>query len=87
MPIERSRHPKKQIEKAVQYAESLGWRVELSKKGHAWGRLYCPLASRLGCKISVWGTPKDADNHARAIQSAVDNCDCAFHDDDCCNEP
>lgn len=27
----RPRHPKPEIEKAVQYAEGLGWRVELSK--------------------------------------------------------
>ena len=30
----RPRHPKPEIEKAVQYAEGLGWRVELSN-GHA----------------------------------------------------
>src|SRR5258708_5195009 len=33
----RSRHSDKHIERAVQYAETLGWRVVLSN-GHAWGR-------------------------------------------------
>lgn len=42
MPISRPRHPKPVIEKTVQYAEQIGWRVVLSS-GHAWGRLYCPL--------------------------------------------
>jgi hypothetical protein len=27
----RPRHPKPEIEKSIQYAEELGWRVELSK--------------------------------------------------------
>jgi hypothetical protein len=73
MPMSRSRHPKPAIEKAVQYAEQLGWRVEMSK-GHAWGRLYCPLSSRDGCIVSVWSTPRSPENHARHIRSAVDAC-------------
>jgi len=32
----RPRHPKPEIEKAIQYAEQVGWSVELSS-GHAWG--------------------------------------------------
>ena len=36
-------HPDKDIEAAVIYAESMGWRCELSN-GHAWGRLFCPGA-------------------------------------------
>ena len=30
MPISRPRHPKPAIEKAIRYAEQLGWRVVLS---------------------------------------------------------
>jgi hypothetical protein len=52
----RSRHPDQHIERAIQYAEALGWRVALSN-GHAWGRLFCPHASRGGCIVSVWSTP------------------------------
>lgn len=57
----------------MKYAEGLGWRVTLSN-GHAWGRLFCPAAVRGGCIISVWSTPKSADNHARQICSRVDSC-------------
>jgi len=73
MPASRPRHPKAAIEKAVQYAEQLGWRVELSK-GHAWGRLYCPSSSWDGCIVSVWSTPRSPDNHARHLRKAVDAC-------------
>ena len=69
----RPRHPKKAIEKAVQYAESLGWRVELSK-GHAWGRLLCPHRGRDGCIVGVYSTPRSPDNHARHIQREIDLC-------------
>lgn len=73
MSISRPRHPKPPIEKAVAYAEQLGWRVELSQ-GHAWGRLYCPHSTRAGCIIGVWSTPKVAENHARHIRKGVDAC-------------
>ena len=73
MPVARSRHPKPQVEKAVQYAEQLGWRVELSN-GHAWGHLYCPQSDRTGCIVSVWSTPRSADNHARQLRKAIDCC-------------
>lgn len=72
------RHSKPEVEAAVRYALSLGWRLEMSS-GHAWGRLYCPRASREGCIVSVWSTPRNAGNHARQIRSAVDRCDhCGF---------
>ena len=69
----RPRHPDKHIEKAISYAESLGWRVEISE-GHAWGRLFCPLSTREGCIVSVWSTPKNPENHARHIGREVDLC-------------
>jgi hypothetical protein len=74
----RPRHPNKHIEKAVQYAEAMGWRVELSQ-GHAWGRLFCPHATPEGCIISVWSTPRNPENHARHIRREVDQCP---HDDE-----
>ena len=73
MPISRPRHPKPPIEKAIQYAEQLGWRVEIAR-GHAWGRLYCPTSSRQGCIISIWSTPRVPENHARHIRKAIDAC-------------
>lgn len=73
MPKSRPRHGNKEIEKAVAYAEALGWRVEISN-GHAWGRLFCPRATREGCKISVWSTPRVPENHARHLRKVVDAC-------------
>jgi hypothetical protein len=69
----RPRHPDKHIEKAIRYAESLGWRVELSN-GHAWGHLLCPERSRDGHIVPIWSTPRNAENHARHIQREVDLC-------------
>jgi hypothetical protein len=82
--MSRPRHPKPSIEKAVQYAEQQGWRVELSN-GHAWGRLYCPFSSREGCIVSVWSTPKNPDSHARHIRKYVDACP-HWSDSDCDSE-
>lgn len=84
----RPRHPNKHIEKAIRYAESLGWRVEICG-GHAWGRLYCPEGSRQGCIVGVWSTPRNPENHARHIWREVDLC---VHggetmDDDACDDP
>lgn len=69
----RSRHPDKEIEEAVSYAEALGWSV-VPVSGHAWGRLYCAHNDRDGCKVSVWSTPKNGGNHARAVVRAVNRC-------------
>lgn len=69
----RPRHADKHIEAAVQHAEQLGWRVDISN-GHAWGRLYCPCRTREGCKISVWSMPRVPEHHARHIRQTVDHC-------------
>ncbi len=37
----RPKHPKKEVEKALRYAETHGWRVEVGGS-HAWGKIYCP---------------------------------------------
>jgi hypothetical protein len=66
-------HPNKHVELAVQYAESLGWRVEMSK-GHAWGHLLCPQSTREGCIVGVWSTPRNPENHARHIRRDIDLC-------------
>jgi len=68
-----SRHPNKEIEEAVAYAEARGWTVKMSN-GHAWGRLFCPLKTREGCLVSVWSTPKHPQDHAKDIVRAVDRC-------------
>lgn len=71
--MSRPRHPNKHIEKAIRYAESCGWTVELSS-GHAWGHLLCPLRTRDGCIVSVWSTPRNAEHHARHIRREIDRC-------------
>jgi len=58
---------------AVQYAESLGWRFEKAS-GHAWGFLKCPQATRQGCIVAVYSTPKSAGNHARQVCRKIDRC-------------
>ena len=37
----RKKHSKKEIEEALNYAEKLGWRIQVGG-GHAWGKMYCP---------------------------------------------
>lgn len=78
MSMPRNKHPKKEIERALAYAESRGWRLEIGG-AHAWGKMYCPANDRdcrCGefCIASIWSTPKSVDNHARQIRRVVDNC-------------
>ena len=52
--MKRSKHPNKEIERAVKYAESKGWRYQQSgNSAHAWGRLLCPFTAREGHAMSV----------------------------------
>jgi len=67
----RPRHPNKEVEDAVAYAEARRWTWRAL--GH-WGRLFCPHADRDGCQVGVFGTPKNAGNHARQIIRAIDRC-------------
>lgn len=67
----RSRHPDKEVEAAVAYAEEQGWTVRTL--GH-WGRLFCAHADRDGCQFGVNGTPRNAGAHARQIVRAVNRC-------------
>lgn len=71
----RDKHPNKEIEKAICYAETKGWRYhETGRSAHAWGRLLCPLRSREGCSMSIWSTPRSVDVHAKQICNRVDKC-------------
>lgn len=67
----RSRHQKKEVEEALNYAEAHGWTVDdRSGRGHA-----SHVARCVGdCTVWVWHTPSNALNHARQIRRAVDNC-------------
>lgn len=74
--ILRPKHPNKDIEKALQYAEAKGWRYQYSgNSAHAWGRMLCPLANRDGHAMSIWSTPRSAENHAKQIKRTVDACE------------
>lgn len=56
--MKRPKHPNKNIEEAIQYAESHRWRYkESGHSAHAWGRLLCSLEAREGCSMSIWSTP------------------------------
>jgi hypothetical protein len=70
----RRRHPNKEIEAALQYAESEGWRVVQSRRGHNWGRMYCPFGARGGCQKSIHSTPRVPHDHAERLRQAVDAC-------------
>lgn len=76
--MSRRRHPNKDVEAALVYAEARGWRVEAAR-GHAWARMYCPWNDdecRCGefCIVSVWSTPRNTFAHARQITRVVDGC-------------
>lgn len=77
----RPRHPNKEIESAVQYAEEQGWTCELSN-GHAWSILRCAHHTRDGCQMGVWSTPKRPENHAKRIKRFVERCPHEEEDDD-----
>lgn len=73
--MSRNKHPNKEIEEAIQYAEENGWRYKKSgNSSHTWGKLLCPLQEREGHSISIWSTPKNPGNYARQIRRAVDRC-------------
>ena len=82
----RTAHPKKEVEEAIRYAETNGWRVEVGGS-HAWGPMYCPyndVECRCGdfCIVSIWGTPKSPGNFARQLKRVVDNCTARKRADD-----
>ena len=68
----RKKHPNKDIEAAIHYAETTGWRYKKAgNSAHAWGRLLCPFESREGCALSVWSTPNNPWAHAEQIKRRV----------------
>lgn len=74
----RRRHPNKEIESAIQYAEEHGWELRMTT-GHAWAQMRCPENSkecRCGnfCLTSINTTPKNPTAHAKQIKRVVDNC-------------
>src|SRR5437899_11201418 len=52
----RDRHPKKDVEKALGYAEDERWTVYPTHSGHVWGVIRCP--ARI-CFLRVSSTPRN----------------------------
>ena len=78
MAQRRLRHPNKEIEAALAYAEARGWRVVMLR-GYAWGKIQCPwndLDCRCGtfCQESVWSTPRVPEHVAHHLRRVVDGC-------------
>lgn len=84
----RNKHPDKDIEKALQYAEQNVWIIEKrAGSSHAWGVMKCPnnnpmCRSALYCLKSIWCTPKNTQNFSREIKRIVDGCQFHIEDDD-----
>jgi hypothetical protein len=62
----RDRHPKKDVEKAIEHAEDERWTVEVTHSGHVWGVIFCP--ARI-CFLRVSSTPKTKET--RPSESAA----------------
>ena len=68
-------HPNKEIREVIDDVLSRGWTLKKSGgRAHAWGRLLCPAGDRSGCIISVYSTPRNAQNHAVYIMRRAFAC-------------
>jgi hypothetical protein len=65
-------HPNKHIRAALEYADEKGWRF-IKSHGHAFGRILCGHGHG-DCQMSIWSTPRNPENHAKAIRRKVDSC-------------
>lgn len=70
----RTRHPKKDVEQALRFAEEHGWTVTPTASGHRWGEMVCAHEGRDACRVSMWSTPKNPGNHASRLRQRVRNC-------------
>lgn len=74
----RKKHPNKEVEEVLQYAEDNGWRVE-TNRGH-WGVMLCPTKDTPcgpcgeWCQTSISSTPQNAGSHARKLRKIIDRC-------------
>lgn len=77
----RPRHPKKEVEEALEFAEAHRWLVESPRPGHPWGRATCGRPGH-DCLVWIWSTPRNAANHSKQIRRAVYRCDAKEDSDD-----
>ncbi|WP_237363993.1 hypothetical protein [Vibrio marisflavi] len=66
---------------AITYAVEQGWRFVKKGNGHTVAMLLCNDETEgehnaNTCMIRVFGSPRNAGNHAKAIKRSVDNCSC-----------
>ena len=47
-----AKHPKKEVNDALDYAARQGFTVERTVSGHRWGRIKCTC----GASVSIWST-------------------------------
>ena len=71
----RARHPRKDVETALAWAEAAGWRVTPTSSGHRWGVMRCGSPEgQAGCQASIWSTPRNPSDHGRQIMRRVQKC-------------
>ena len=63
------RHPKKEVNEALDYADDHDFEVEQTTAGHKWGRVTCPTCRAWA---SIWSTPRSPHNHGRQLRRWVD---------------
>lgn len=76
--MSRRRHPDKEIEATLKFAEFYGWRIDVGGS-HAWGRIRCPFNKpscrhQMFCQQMIWTTPKNPSSHARALKRGITGC-------------
>jgi hypothetical protein len=57
------KHPKKEVNDALDYADQHGFHVGRTVSGHRWGRITCTC----GASVSIWSTPKSPHDHSRRL--------------------
>ena len=57
------KHPKKEVNDALDYADQQGFDVGRTVSGHRWGRITCTC----GASVSIWSTPKSPHDHGRRL--------------------
>ena len=63
-----SKHPKKEVNEALDYADKQGLTVERTSAGHKWGRIRCSC----GAFFSIWSTLQSPHDHSRQVRRWVD---------------
>lgn len=72
------KHSNKHIQAAIEYALDQGWVwVAPGDSAHCFCKLRCgnPEGEHRDHQMSVWSTPKSAENHAKQIIRMVKRCD------------